>query len=91
MFLIPATWIPVMYKALQKPERSIMPTPSRVTGLLLSPPMESKATPATASMMEQAVIRENCSWKKAIMSSMTITGYRNWIVVATPLGMWFKP
>ena len=64
-----------------------MPTPSRVTGLLLSPPMESSATPATASTMEQAVIMENCSWKKAIMSSMTITGYRNWMVVATPLGM----
>ncbi|MFQ8737024.1 MAG: hypothetical protein ACLSAH_14295 [Bilophila wadsworthia] len=77
---------PVMYKALQKPERSIMPTPSRVTGLLLPPPMEA-APPSHGKHDGAGRDHGNCSWKKAIMSSMTITGYRNWMVVATPLGM----
>ena len=37
-----------------------------------------------ASSTELAVMMENFSWKKMVMMSMTISGYRNCSVAVTP-------
>ena len=70
---------------MHRADASSRPTPS---GSRLPPssppPLPSRATPRMASSTELAVMMENFSWKKMVMMSMTISGYRNCRVAVTP-------